>query len=72
MVSVVVCTYTLYMYEHFREAVDSALDQTHDDDQQLSFVDHTTSILADVCPVEHVFAFDGDFRTRNSRCILLT
>jgi len=33
------------------------------DDQQISFVDHTTSILADQRGVEHVFAFDSDFRT---------
>lgn len=33
------------------------------DDQQISFVDHTTSILADERGVEHVFAFDDDFRT---------
>jgi len=33
------------------------------DDQQISFVDHTTSILADERGVEHVFAFDSDFRT---------
>nr|WP_254525454.1 PIN domain-containing protein [Natrinema caseinilyticum] len=34
-----------------------------DDDQQISFVDHTTSILADERGVEHIFAFDSDFRT---------
>lgn len=33
------------------------------DDQQISFVDHTTSILADEYGIEHVFAFDSDFRT---------
>lgn len=33
------------------------------DDQQISFVDHTTSVLADERGVEHVFAFDSDFRT---------
>lgn len=32
-------------------------------DQQISFVDHTTSILADERGVEHIFAFDSDFRT---------
>lgn len=30
-VSVVICTYTEDMYEHFREAVESVLDQTYDD-----------------------------------------
>lgn len=33
------------------------------DDQQISFVDHTTSILADEREIEHIFAFDSDFRT---------
>ena len=33
------------------------------DDQDISFVDHTTSVLADERDIEHVFAFDGDFRT---------
>lgn len=33
------------------------------DDQRISLVDHTTSILADERGVEHVFAFDSDFRT---------
>lgn len=33
------------------------------DDQQISFVDHTTGVLADELDVEHVFAFDSDFRT---------
>jgi predicted nucleic acid-binding protein len=33
------------------------------DDQEISFVDHTTAVLADERNVEHVFAFDGDFRT---------
>jgi predicted nucleic acid-binding protein len=33
------------------------------DDQEISFVDHTTAVLADDRDVEHVFAFDGDFRT---------
>lgn len=32
------------------------------DDQEISFVDHTTSILADERDIKHVFAFDGDFR----------
>ncbi|MFC6768760.1 type II toxin-antitoxin system VapC family toxin [Natrinema soli] len=33
------------------------------DDQQISFVDHTTAILARERDIDHVFAFDGDFRT---------
>jgi predicted nucleic acid-binding protein len=33
------------------------------DDQEISFVDHTTAILADEHDVGHVFAFDSDFRT---------
>ena len=33
------------------------------DDQQISFVDHTTGVLADEVDVEHIFAFDSDFRT---------
>jgi predicted nucleic acid-binding protein len=33
------------------------------DDQQISFVDHTTGVLAADRDVEHVVAFDSDFRT---------
>ena len=33
------------------------------DDQEISFVDHATSVLADERDVDHVFAFDSDFRT---------
>jgi predicted nucleic acid-binding protein len=34
------------------------------DDQQISFVDHTSAVLADDRGVDHVFTFDrGDFRT---------
>lgn len=33
------------------------------DDQQISFVDHTTGVLAAERDIDHVFAFDGDFRT---------
>lgn len=33
------------------------------DDQQISFVDHTSSVLADGRGVDHVFTFDGDFHT---------
>lgn len=47
-----------------KPAFETATEQFEDyDDQQISFVDHTTSILADERGVEHVFAFDGDFRT---------
>ena len=42
----------------------TAAEQFEDyDDQQISFVDHTTSILADERDIEHILAFDGDFRT---------
>jgi len=43
-VSVVVCTYTLDMYEHFREAADSVLDQTHDDVELVVVVDGTPEV----------------------------
>ena len=33
------------------------------DDQQISFIDHMTGVLAAEYEVEHVFAFDSDFRT---------
>ena len=33
------------------------------EDQQISFVDHTTSILAEERDIEHIFAFDSDFST---------
>ncbi|WP_435158829.1 type II toxin-antitoxin system VapC family toxin [Haladaptatus sp. DFWS20] len=33
------------------------------DDQQISFVDHMTGVLADERDATHVFAFDSDFRT---------
>ena len=43
-VSVVVCTYTLDMYEHFREAADSVLAQTHDDVELVVVVDGTPDV----------------------------
>jgi glycosyltransferase involved in cell wall biosynthesis len=43
-VSVVVCTYTLDMYEHFREAADSVLAQTHDDVELVVVVDGTPEV----------------------------
>lgn len=43
---------------------ETAVDQFETyDDQAISFVDHTTSILAEERGIEHVVAFDGDFRT---------
>lgn len=33
------------------------------DDQEITFVDHTTGALADELGVEHVFGFDRHFRT---------
>jgi glycosyltransferase involved in cell wall biosynthesis len=47
-VSVVVCTYTLDMYEHFREAADSVLDQTHDDVELVVIVDGTPEVYEQV------------------------
>jgi len=33
------------------------------DDQQISFVDHTSAVLAREYEIEHIFAFDRDFTT---------
>lgn len=45
-------------------AFDAACDQFETyDDQEISLVDHLTGVLADERDVEHVFAFDSDFRT---------
>ena len=33
------------------------------DDQEISFVDHLTGVLAQEKDIEHIFAFDSDFRT---------
>ena len=33
------------------------------DDQEITLVDHLTGVLAAELDVDHVFAFDGDFRT---------
>ncbi|MFP8954625.1 hypothetical protein ACLI4Z_16905 (plasmid) [Natrialbaceae archaeon A-arb3/5] len=33
------------------------------DDQEISVVNQTTAVLADERDIEHVFAFDNDFRT---------
>jgi predicted nucleic acid-binding protein len=47
-----------------RATFETAAEQFEDyDDQEISFVDHTTSIIADERDIEHIFAFDGDFRT---------
>jgi len=35
----------------------------HYDDHEISLVDHLTGVLATERDVDHVFAFDGDFRT---------
>jgi len=43
-VSVVLCTYALDMYEHFREAADSVLNQTHDDVELVVVVDGTPEV----------------------------
>ena len=47
-VSVVVCTYTLDMYEHFREAADSVLAQTHDDIELVVVVDGAPEVYEQV------------------------
>ena len=47
-VSVVLCTYTLDMYEHFREAADSVLTQTHDDVELVVVVDGTPEVYEQV------------------------
>ena len=47
-----------------RATFEAASEQFDDyDDQEISFVDHTTGVLADKQGIEHIFAFDGDFRT---------
>jgi predicted nucleic acid-binding protein len=47
-----------------RSTFESAAEQFENyEDQQISFVDHTTSIIADEHDVERIFAFDSDFRT---------
>ncbi|WP_433633040.1 type II toxin-antitoxin system VapC family toxin [Halomicrococcus sp. NG-SE-24] len=33
------------------------------DDQQISFVDYTSAVLAREYDIEHIFAFDSDFQT---------
>lgn len=47
-----------------RETIDAVVDEFERfDDQQISFVDHVTAVTADEYHVDHVFAFDDDFRT---------
>lgn len=43
-VSVVLCTYSLDMYEHFREAADSVLSQTYEDVELVVIVDGTGAV----------------------------
>ncbi|MFB6296232.1 MAG: type II toxin-antitoxin system VapC family toxin [Halobacteriales archaeon] len=47
------------------DTFDRSVDQFRTyDDQEISFVDHTSAVLASAREVEHVFTFDGDdFRT---------
>lgn len=44
-VSVVLCTYTLEMYDHFREAADSVLDQTFDKVELVVVVDGSAEVF---------------------------
>lgn len=37
------------------------------DDQAISFVDHTSGVIAEQRGIGHVFTFDGDFRTLGFR-----
>jgi len=47
-----------------RDAFEAAAAQFSEyDDQQISFVDHTTGVLAAERGVDHVVTFDSDFRT---------
>lgn len=39
------------------------------DDQTISFVDQTTAVLADERDVNHLFAFDSDFRTLDFKLV---
>jgi glycosyltransferase involved in cell wall biosynthesis len=44
-VSVVLCTYSLDVYDHFREAADSILDQTYEDVELVVVVDGTDGVF---------------------------
>jgi Predicted nucleic acid-binding protein, contains PIN domain len=47
-----------------KPAFETAVEQFEEyDDQEISFVDHTTSVLADERGIDHIFAFDSGFRT---------
>jgi predicted nucleic acid-binding protein len=50
------------------DVTEAIFDRTADqfaryDDQQISFVDHLSSILGDQLDIDHIFAFEEDFRT---------
>lgn len=50
------------------EVTDPLFDRTVEqfaqyDDQRISFVDHLNSVLGDEFDIEHIFAFEEDFRT---------
>ena len=53
-VSVVLCTYSMDMYEHFREAAESVLEQSYDDVELVVVVDGTDEVY------EHVVEDYGD------------
>lgn len=53
------------------ESVTAASDEfCRYEDQQISFVDHTTAVLATERDVESVFTFDADFRTLGFQLVL--
>jgi predicted nucleic acid-binding protein len=53
-----------------RATFETAAEQFEEyDDQEISFVDHTTGVIADERDIEHIFAFDGDFRTLGFTCV---
>jgi uncharacterized protein len=39
------------------------------DDQQISFVDHTSAVLAREYNIDHIFAFEWDFTTLGLTCV---
>jgi len=50
------------------EVTEQLFDKTADqfaqyDDQEISFVDHMNSVLSEEYGIEHIFAFEEDFRT---------
>lgn len=53
-----------------RSTFEAAADQfAAYDDQEISFVDQTTAVLADERDVNHLFAFDGDFKVLDFRLV---